>query len=601
MATWGQLKRNEGIPEGVQGRGQGYFRYWNKSGIYETITAVNGQLLRDGGVLPITGLPDGFQKEKMIEAVQWKDRMFLATGTKLLEYDGTTAKVVEPYKPVPLEALYVGTNGLAEFPDTWMEFGEHDNLRVDGLFPSLRKGVAGKETEFTAFISRPDPSKTIQYKWEYKVADRETLILGKDWTDNANKWKFTPTEPLKYLIQVSIRVKPATGETPPTTVPAGQSAQIPAYEVLAFNENTTIDTSQMHTCNKILLHWERLIVYGNEKSPATVYISHLQNPRYFPTNNSLEFENSQQEPLNALVRYRDFLVAFLPSSIQALYGKGTIGDDTFRRVVIHTSLGCIAPETPKVMGNYITFLSRQGVYILKSIGTSEEKMNVEKIDTQIDNLITPDANACAVVYDSQYMLCYPDKNTRYRFYYEMGVWTKDESPLFDFSRLFEWNGDLVGISSNTGQTSMFKEGLYTDAGYVYEDKVLTKSFDFGEPYNPKKMKELQIIMARYDKDVNLEVTVNVDDNPVVNAFTTQYNIQDNFITWVEEEAPNAAIQAETVFGEWLMGDGFDLAKQRKANIAIAGKGLVTSVEIKHTEAKPNALLSLGFIFKTKKP
>ena len=228
-------------------------------------------------------------------------------------------------------------------------------------------------------------------------------------------------------------------------------------------------------------------------------------------------------------------------------------------------------------------------------------MNVEKIDTQIDNLITTDENACAVVYDSQYMLCYPDRNTRFRFYYEMGVWAKDESPMFDFSHMFEWNGDLVGISSTTGRTFMFKDGVYADAGYVYEDKVLTKSYDFGEPYNPKKMKELQIIMARYEKDINLAVTVNVDDNPVVNTVTTEYNIVNNQVTWVEEQGPNTAIAADTVFGEWLMGDAFDLAKQRKAVISMAGKGLVTSVEIRHNEAKPNALLSLGFIFKTKKP
>ena len=290
MTVWGDLQRNESIPESLYGNGQGYFRFWNKSGKYETITAVGGKLLRDGGVLPIEGMPEGFQKDKPVEAVQWKDRMFIATGTKLLEYDGTTAKIVDPYKPKPLEALYVGTNGLADFPDTWMEFGEHDNLRVDGIFPSMRKGVSGQETEFTAFISRPDPSKTLQYKWEYKLANRETLITGKDWTDSANKWKFIPVDVGKYLIQVSVRLKPDAGQTPPTTVPAGQSAQIPSYEVTTFNENVKVDTSQMHTCNRILLHWERLVVYGDIKSPATIYISHLQNPRYFPTNNTLSLK-----------------------------------------------------------------------------------------------------------------------------------------------------------------------------------------------------------------------------------------------------------------------------------------------------------------------
>ena len=597
---WGALQRNESIPEARKGKGQGYFRYWNSFGKFETIVAVGGRLLRDGGDLPITGLPDGFQKERMVEAVQWKDRMFIATGTKLVEYDGTTAKVVEAYKPKPLEALYVGTNGLAEFPDTWMEFGEHDNLRVDGVFPSLRKGVSGQATTFTAFISRPDPTKILEYKWEYKLANRETLIVGKDWTEGANKWTFTPNEIGNYVIQVTIRVKPAAGETPSTTNPI--IGQIPNYTVTAFNENVTIDTSQMHTCNRIKLHWERLVMYGNLKNQATVYISHLQNPRYFPTNNTLDFENSEQEPVNIIVQYRDFLVAFLPSSIQALYGKGPTGDEPYRRVVLHTSLGCVAPESAKVMGNYITFLSKQGVYILKSFGTSEEKMNVEKVDKDIDNLIHPDENACAVVANNQYMLCYPDRLMRFRFYYELGVWTRDESPMMDFSRMFEWNGDLVGISSVSGQTAMFKEDVYNDLGYVYEDRVLTKSFDFGEPHNPKKIKELQLIMARYMKDTNLSVAVNIDDNAVVNTTSTRLSIVDNEVMWVEEQILNVTSNSGTVFGDWIMGNSaFDNAKQHKAIVSVAGKGLVASVDIRHKEDGPNALLSIGLIFKTKKP
>lgn len=600
MATWGALKRNESIPETMQGKGQGYFRYWNTSGYFETIVAVGGRLLRDGGLLSIDGLPGGFQKDRMVEAIQWKDRMFIATGTKLVEYDGTKAKVVEAYKPKPLEALYIGTNGLAEFPDTYMEFGEHDNLRVDGVFPSLRKGVSGQTTTFNAFISRPNPDKAIEYKWEYKLANRETLLLGKDWTEGQSTWDFKPDEIGNYVIQVTIREKVGPGETAPTGNPI--TGQVPSYTVTAFNENTTIDTSQMHTCNRILLHWERIIVYGDLKNPAKIYVSHLQNPRYFPTNNTLDFENSEQEPVNIIVRYRDFLVAFLPSSIQALYGTGPTGDDPFRRLVLHTSLGCIAPDSAKVMGNYITFLSKQGVHILKSFGTSESKMNVEKIDNAIENLITPDEDACAVVAKNQYMLCYPERQIRFRFYYEMGIWTKDESPVLDFSRMFEWNGDLVGLSSGTGRTFMYSDDVYNDDGYIYEDRVMTKSFDFGEPHNPKKVKELQLIMARYMKDTNLSVTVNVDDNPVVDTLSTNFSIVNGEVLWVEERNPNVSIDSGTVFGEWIMGESaFDNAKQHKAIISMSGKGLVTSVDIRHKEDGPNALLSLGLIFKIKKP
>jgi len=104
------------------------------------------------------------------------------------------------------------------------------------------------------------------------------------------------------------------------------------------------------------------------------------------------------------------------------------------------------------------------------------------------------------------------------------------------------------------------------------------------------------------KDTNLSVTVLVDDNPVVNTLNTSFNINNSEITWVEEHRTNVSIDSGTVFGEWLIGsDSFDNAKQHKALVPMAGKGMVTSVDIRHKEDGPNALLSLGIIFKTKKP
>jgi hypothetical protein len=569
MATWGSLKLDEAIPLNRQGFGQGYFRYYRPDNTFETIVAVNGKLIRDGGDLPITNLPDGFQTTRMIEAVQWKDRMFIATGTKLVEYDGITAKVVEEYKPKPLEALYIGTNGLAEFPDNFMQDGDGDILRVDGVVPSLRKGIMGETTTFSTFISKPPAMGAIEYKYEYKLANRDTFLLGKDWS-TAKTWDWTPKDIGDYIIQVSAREVGST-VNPPAENP--EVFQIPVYKVTAFNENEDIDTSQMHTCNRILLHWERLIVYGDIQNPRHIYISHLQNPRYFPTNNSLEFENNEQEPLQKLVQYRDFIVAFMPSTIQALYGKAPIGEDTYRRVVIHTGLGCIAPETPKVLGNHIAFLSKAGVHVLKSIGYTDEKMNVEKIDIAIDNLIPLDTDACAIVYNDQYQICFPRKLQRFRFYREWGVWAKDDSPMFDFCRMYEWNEELVGQSQVTGKTYQFDETLYKDVEFVYEARLATKAFDFDEPYNPKKLKEQQIIMTNESSDENVKIEVIGDGG-------------DYIITYQEAEMVREVNE-----------------KQNTTKIPLAPEDKVRTVQtvVRHKEAEKFSLLGLAYIFKSKKP
>lgn len=568
MATWGSLKKDAAIPENRYGLGQGYFRYYKENNGYETIVAVGGRLVRDGGDLSIEGLPNGFQKDRMIEAVQWQDKMFFATGTKLVEYDGMTAKVMEAYKPLPLEALYAGTNGLAEFPDNYMQDGTETFLRVDGVVPSLRLGIANTPTEFTAFISKPG-AEIIQYKWEYKLANRETLLLGQEWSETAKTWSFIPKDIGDYVVQVSARVKGTTANPP---IDSPEVFQIPVYKVSAFDENKKVDTSQMHTCNQIMLHWERLIVYGDQKNTSRIYISHLENPRYFPVNNSIDFENNEQEPLQKLVQFRDFIVAFMPSTIQALYGNGPTGNNSYRRVVIHTGLGCVAPETPKVIGNYIAFLSKEGIHYLKSIGTVEEKMNVEKIDSKIANLIIPQQDAAAVVFDNQYHICFPRQGRRFRFYAELGSWTKDESPLFDFCRLYEWNGDLVGQSQSTGKTYSFNGSVYDDAGHVYDAKAAFKKYDFREPHNPKKLKQQQLILTNDSSDKNVKVEVYGDDTLVIGEDAAE------MISKVNENTNIVKVP---------------LSPQSKVRTA--------QTVVRHAKAEKFHLLAVGYIFKTKKP
>jgi hypothetical protein len=215
------------------------------------------------------------------------------------------------------------------------------------------------------------------------------------------------------------------------------------------------------------------------------------------------------------------LIVFMPSSVQGLNGKAPTGDDPFTRHVIHSGIGCIAPETAKTMGNVVVFLSKEGVHILKSFAFNENRMNIEKIDNSIADLIALDTNACAIVFDGQYHLTYPNQKKRYRYYRDYGTWTTDESPYFDFARMYEWQSELVVQSLNSGEVYQFDETVYNDLEYMYEDRIITKSFDMGMPYNPKKFKEIQIITERNEFDTKLAVTVNVDDNAVVDPMKTE--------------------------------------------------------------------------------
>src|SRR6185437_12087734 len=107
------------------------------------------------------------------------------------------------------------------------------------------------------------------------------------------------------------------------------------------------------------------ILYGDEDKPDVIYISDLQNPAYFPVNNTLWFENPRRERITTVVRFRDNLVVFTPSSIQALYGTNP---EDFRRIMLNPGVGCIADRGAAVVKNYIIFPSHEGIMLLKSVG-----------------------------------------------------------------------------------------------------------------------------------------------------------------------------------------------------------------------------------------
>jgi hypothetical protein len=590
----GSLKRRHGMKkvlEGVgSGKAQGYFRYYKEDGTYEDIQAVGGKLYKNSIELPITNLVS-FQTERMIEAVQFQGSLWIATGTKLVEYNGTEAKVVEPYKPQPLEALYIGTNGLADNPDAYLTDGTATFLRVEGVRPDKRYGVSNQPTVFNIYVSKPTTG-TVEYKMEYRTSgSTDSWQVAKDWsTEKSPSYTFRSVG--TYEIKFSVRMQ---GET---TV---EESYIPQYTVNTTDENQVLAHDTMHDCNRIVLHWGRIILYGDPTQPDVIYISHLNNPRYIPIPYSLRFENERQEGLTTLVPFRNVLVAFTPTGIQGLYGKAPIGEDPYRRVVLSNSIGCIAPESAKVMGNYVTFLSQEGVHILKTLAYSEDRMNVEKIDTRIDNIIPRHTDASATVVNMQYHLTFPQTNQRFRFYYEQGVWTKDESPKLDFVRMFDWDGECYGFSFNG--VFRFDPTVWDDDGEIYEDYVKFKDYDFDYPYNPKKLKELQLLLAHQPQVVNLSVFVYADDALIINPDTSHVHVdEEGYVHWIQESAPNLEMRAGTTLGAWEMGkDAFGTPSNQVHKIKISGKCRRTRVEIRHKEATPNQLLGVAFIFKLKSP
>lgn len=566
----GSLKRRTGMVNHIEVLNpmddvlaQGYFRFYKTAYTFEEIIARDGQLEINGAVVPITGLVDGFQKDRFIEAVQYYDKMYFATGTKLVQYDGTEAKVVEPYAPQPLEALYIGTNALADNPNNFLSNGVGPTLQVAGVTFSSRYGVMNEPFTISAYhIQKAGVGVEYQFEYRYPFMEDGVWHMGQDWS-SSNKWTFTAVG--EGDMQFRINARDAG-----LTVAAAQYL-VPAYRIKPAPDPEDIepDHSGIHTCNRILVHWDRLIIYGDTVNFNVLYMSHLKNPNYFPMPNNLAFETTKNEPINAVARFRDHLVAFTDSSIQALFGKSPAD---YRRVVLNTSVGCIAPKSVAVMDNYIVFLSAEGVYLLKSVGYVDDKANVTKIDGNISNLVYRDKNACAIVEDEQYHIVFPDKKERFRYYKAMGTWVRDTSENMDLASLVIYENELYAQREN-GQVIKFSDTIHSDLGEVYPMVVETKYLDFGQPYHRKKLKELQVTAN----------TAQEGSVALMRLFTDGANnvteMVEHVVKFVPTEEYNTFI----------------------SKLKIKGRALRTKVHISHTEDESMQILGLAIIGKLKKP
>lgn len=592
LAERGPLSRRHGmkkrIPAVVEGKGQGYFRYYRQNGTFDEIVAVNGKLYKNGSELSITGLTQGFQKDRNIEAVQLGDVLFIATGTKLVEYDGS-ARVVVEYMPQPLEALYVGLNALSANPDNYISDGVSTFLRIEGLKQSRRYGLVNTATDFEVFISKP-AGATIEYKASYQHESMEVETVIKDWS-TTRKLSFIPPLIGEYYLTFEARVQGSPDD------PVRYS--LPSYKVKQVEEPELPNTSNIHSCNRIMLHWDRLILYGDTVQKDAIYISHLNNGRYFPINNSLMFTNEQREEVTVLVRFRDIVLAFTPHSTQILYGTNP-GD--FRRVTANTKVGCIAPYSAKVMGNYVVFLSYEGVHILKSLGYTENRLNVEKIDNAISNILPLHKDACAEFYHNQYHLVFPQTKQRFRFYQNMGVWAKDDSIKLDFSKMYQYDDVLIGLSGEKGHVMEFDEALYDDDGYYFDAEAELKSFDFSQSFHRKKLKELQLLVGNKGTSSSASVLVYADRALVLGDDESHATVENGVVVWKTAKSPNISIQTGTVFGSWVLGvSPFGSIDSEVCELRITGKCRRAKLVFRHSEPKPFSIIGLAFIFKMKKP
>jgi len=425
-----------------------------------------------------------------------------------------------------------------------------------------------------------------------------TWELGQDWKADiqGKTFIFNVDDAGSYDIQAWARDK-----DDPTNI---VSTTLSGYKVdpVMDRKNILQSSAGIRTCNRIMLHWDRILLFGDTINPFLMYVSDLQNPAYIPTNNIISYDTGKLEPINSVLRFQDYLVIMTITTTQTLLGKDP---SSYERYLIHDTIGCIAPKSAVVVGNQIIFMSYTGITALRPNPYRVEVMNVKRLDVQIHSEIlsrVTQTNAAAIFHDNQYWICFPDDKVIYRFYYEQSVWVRDKSGRLDIKQFTTHGGKAYNLTK-TGNIYTHELDMWQDVDDVYDMNVDSKMYSLGYDFNNKKLRRMYVIARHFTSDVPLYVKVWADSALVVTPDDGHIEIPEDgsHTNWVTTTTPNMHFYAGTVLGSWILGVnplGDVQISVQKANLQ--GKCRRVRVSFRHSENAPCEIYGFGFEYKLKK-
>lgn len=579
--------------------------------------------------------------------------------------NGYFASVVPNHFPDSVEFSTIGTNALAGASHaTAIRFSNEIGLinSIVAIYPGSGEVIVNEEVTFTAYVTYKGTTSNnladLRYKWEYKPSSSDTWTVLTDYIASppsgatANRTQiFKFTKEGSYDIRCSVRAATVTSDTP-------NIFYLPDFFVRKL-PSATKTPNTIRQATKIAVYENRLLLAGDSDDPYNLYVSQLDNPEYFPYTYQAPFDRVRREPITAIVRYRDYIVVFTKTTVSSFSGDSPAN---FRVALIHEGIGCVAPRSAQVVGNNIFFLSQEGIHQLRPNPYIQETFNVSRVDSAIKSAVYPDTDACGMVYDSQYFICFPSRNYMYRFYFEQGAWVKDTSNalkaidmnyytsvvreyasdgkvyvhndrIYEKTEFWQTNqaytsGTLVinktnytvykattngtsGTEPPTHTSGTATEGtvswkfiaqLYADGSHPYSLVVQSKYLDLSMSFNYKKLKKLYVLARHFSTDVNLSVKVEADSAIVLTPDSSEAIIQSNGqVVWNVSTTPNMSFYAGTVIGTWVLNsDPLGSVEVSVQRASISGKARRVRIMFSHSQKFPCEIYGFGLEFKEKK-
>ena len=309
-------------------------------------------------------------------------------------------------------------------------------------------------------------------------------------------------------------------------------------------------------CNRVIEHFNKLMVWGSTKMPNSVFYTFPDRPTYFPSKFYLDFGSEASDPVMAVTPYMNILAVQTINTTWGVRGNSGLIDAPAPYVPfgINSTVGTIAPNSVRPVRNHLFFLSKQGVIALKSLYAADEQYNIDFVDRNIRNIVPQDSEAVGIQFDNQYWLNFPKNGITLRWYIDKKAWVQDKFGGYvnsedvhitstygwdQMNGVFKWqiaDGKLEFIThpsrlENTENLRIYKIGvdysLPTDLGKNVFTKLETSFLNQNYPFHHKNYKEAKLdftIQNEYNRSRDAVYTMNTNEDVFNNSIHTMDNV-----------------------------------------------------------------------------
>ena len=627
-------------------------------------------------------LDNGIAKTYKIDGVAYGGDFYLATGYKLMKIenlDGTiVARQIKPSVPTAPEFNMIGGNLLSVAPEDAISSTTGLALGINGMIitsehdgQALLRGLVNNPTSFRVITTRPNAEETVYYRFKYQ------LQSNTDWTNKYSEqegWeKMTIKDGVDVLWEgslnqagvynISIEITPEsnmnTSTWKPTNAGLVEAYVYTSYSVTELPTYKTNVTVSLQTCRRLMVYYDQLLAYQDTADGDVIYISEIRRFDYFPSDSNIIVDTATKDIITSINYYMNVLVILTENNIFMLKGKNI---EDFALSNINRTIGCKYGWTAKVVGNYLYFMSIEGLYKLKSVYNTEDRLNVEEVDFMIKNLfLTNPSDYIAYTFKGNYYLVelaqyyYDESGNRvsdngkiYIYDTHLEAWTTYSSLVLNLNNALVLGNHVCATDRNSNAFLVYPKLQvaneefveYSDGAFYYldeeDDTKVTRRNDgklyvttleetyqsFGKPYHTKKFKEVMLkVMDSHEGKTGLLVTVIIDGAYAVNPekyevtvdettgeVHVEYFTKDNVIrglntNYTIETLENVKLPTTTELGKsFVLGSAklgdYDISLHK---IKYAGKGKTVKYIIEQVDNKFFGILGHSTIYKEKKP